>query len=134
MTQSNIEICKKWGSSEHLENIEKICKNQLAYDSSTSSVSEFDDLFFPIVKSVFAQTIGQDLVTVQPLSGGYNTEEELEKIKNEIKSENRDSKIESLLEDKEYNEKKIEEHPDYKKGPQPLLYYLDYKYKNDEDN
>lgn len=36
-----------------------------------------------------------------------------EKIKNEVIQENRDRAIDSLLEDKEYQPMRIEDHPDY---------------------
>jgi hypothetical protein len=56
------------------------------------------------------------------------SKEERNKIEAEIKQENRDSKIEALVDGTEYKEKKVEEHPDYKKMPGGELFYLDYKY------
>jgi hypothetical protein len=44
---------------------------------------------------------------------GYNSDEELEKIKGEVKSIN-DNKIDSILHDGEYKEMDIKEHSDYK--------------------
>lgn len=53
-------------------------------------MSEFDS-FLPIAKRIFAKTISNDLVSVQPM--GSNSEEELNRIKKEVQSENRDRKI-----------------------------------------
>ena len=69
-----------------------------------------------------------DLVSVQPLPGpGGNTKEEMDRIQAEIKAENRQGKIDSVIENKEYKEKEIKDHPDYK-GPNIDLIYLDFKY------
>jgi hypothetical protein len=85
------------------------------------------DPILPLAMKIAARTIGNDLVTVQPLSSpGGMSEKELERIKSEIKQKNRDNKIESLLEDKEFKEVKVEEHPDF--NTSGLLFYLDYKY------
>jgi hypothetical protein len=76
-----------------------------------------------------SMSIAMDLVSVQPMKGsGGTSKEEMERIKAEIKAENRDSKIDSIIEDTDYTEKKIEEHPDYK-GPE-MLFYFDYRYEN----
>ena len=76
---------------------------------------------------VAAQTIGQDLVSVQPMSSGMS-QEEIDRINAEIKKENRDGKIDAIVEGKDYKELKPEEHPDWKPGPVGNLFYLDYKY------
>ena len=83
----------------------------------------------PIAMRVAAQTIGQDLVSVQPMGGG-NSGDEMKKIKQEVKIENRDRKIDALVEGKEFNEMKPEDHPDYKesKGPIGQLFYMDFVY------
>jgi hypothetical protein len=88
--------------------------------------SQFTNLL-PLSTKVASQTIGLDLVTVQPIGG--NSQEEIDRINAEIKVENRDGKIESVLDNKEYKEKTIEDHPDYKNGlPSGQLFYMDYKY------
>ena len=94
----------------------------------------FGKSFLPIAKRVFATTIAQDLIEVKPLGGG-NSWEETKKIENEVKSENRDRKIESLVDDKDYEEMKIEEHPDYKtiEPPRCNLFYMDMVYTSEED-
>ena len=81
----------------------------------------------PIATRVASQTIGLDLVTVKPIGG--HTQEEIDRIEAEIKAENREGKIESVLENKEYKEKTIKDHPDYKNGmPSSQLFYMDFKY------
>ena len=94
-------------------------------------VSEFP--MMPISRRVYAQTLGHDLVAVKPLSTPVGlSKEERERIEAETKQINRDSKIGAIIEDSEYVEKKVEEHPDYKVGG---LLYLDFKYNNkDEKN
>ena len=76
---------------------------------------------------IAAKTIGQDLVTVAPIGGG-NSGDEMKKIKQEVKIENRDRKINAVIEGKKYKEMKPEDHPDYKesKGPTGHLFYLDF--------
>ena len=83
----------------------------------------------PIAMRVAAQTIGQDLVSVQPMGGG-NSGDEMKKIKQEVKIENRDRKIDALVEGKEFDEMKPEDHPDYIKpsGPSGHLFYMDFVY------
>jgi hypothetical protein len=49
-------------------------------------------------------------------------------FKDSIKQENRDLKIDSIVEGKEYTEKTIKDHPEYKPGPKANLVYLDYTY------
>lgn len=103
-------------------------------DSSSVNVfknNEFPSLL-PISMKVAAQTIGLNLVNVQPLGG--NSKEELERIKGEVTQENRDRSIDSLLEDKEFKPMKVEEHPDYNKGPKMDLLYLDFKYGGTSSN
>jgi len=94
--------------------------------ASSISTQQFPSLL-PLARKISSQLIG-----------GMSKEEK-ERIEAEIKSENRDGKIDSLIEGTEYVEKKVEEHPDYKSGTdlvpvQPLsgpvgqLFYLDFKY------
>lgn len=73
------------------------------------------DSFLPIVKRIFAKTIANDLVSVQPMD--FNSEEELNRIKKEVNSVNRDRKIDSIVENNDFEEMKISDHPDYKKLP-----------------
>ena len=77
---------------------------------------EFPSLL-PIAIKIASRTIGSDLV-------GFASEEEINQVKNKIQSENRDGKIESIIEDKEFVEKKLEDDPEYKelmrKGVVPM--------------
>ena len=58
------------------------------------------------------------------------------KIKSDLKAENRDRKIESLVDDKEFKEMKVEEHPYYRapETPRDTLMYLDFVYDVKSDN
>jgi hypothetical protein len=107
--------------------IDPILKNE--------EISDFPNLLFPVVKKVFAKTLAGDL--------GFASKEEVDKVKNRIQVDNRDGKIDAVLEDKEFVEKKLEDDEEYKKlmkkGVKPMsaptgqLFYLDYKYGSDEN-
>ena len=101
---------------------------------SNTKNEDFQTLL-PIAMKISAQTIGTDLVTVAPIGGG-NSGSEMEAIRKEVKAENRDRKIDSLIENKEFEEMKVEDHPDYRvsKGPSGQLFYLDFKYGGTESN
>jgi hypothetical protein len=97
-----------------------------APDEIITSQPTDNNILFPIAKRIFAKTIGQDLVSVQPM--GSNSEDEMKKIKQEVKAENRERKIDSIVEGKEFNEMKVEEHPDFNGGPVGKLFYMDMVY------
>ena len=101
---------------------------------SNTTTEDFTTLL-PMAMKVSAQTIGTDLVTVAPIGGG-NSGSEMESIRQDVKIENRDRKIESIVEDKEFEEMKVEDHPDYikPKGPLGQLFYLDFQYGGTESN
>ena len=101
---------------------------------SNDTVEDFPALL-PIAMKIAAQTIGTDIVPVVPIGGG-NTSEEMEEIRKEVKIENRDRKIESIVEGKDFEEMKVQDHPDYIKpqGPSGQLFYLDFKYGGTESN
>ena len=101
---------------------------------SNTTTEEFPTLL-PIAKQIFAKTVGLDLVSVSPIGGG-NSGPEMESIRQDVKIENRDRKIESIVEDKEFEEMKVEDHPDYvkPKGPLGQLFYMDFKYGGTESN
>lgn len=95
---------------------------------STETTSNDFPSIFPMVKKIAAQTIGLDLVSVQPMNlPGGTSEETMERIKAEVKAENRERKINNVLEDEDYKEMDITEHEDYN-GPVGHLFYLDYSY------
>ena len=108
-------------------------KNEQSSESSSEAVEDFPT-FLPIAMKVAAQTIGTDLVTVAPIGGG-NTPDELKEIREDVKIENRDRKIEAVVEGKEFEEMKVEDHPDYVKpaGPSGQLFYMDFKYGTQSD-
>ena len=107
-------------------------KNETTLSNTTTE--DFQTLL-PIAMKVSAQTIGTDLVSVAPIGGG-NTSDKLKEIREDVKIENRDRKIESIVEDKEFEEMKVEDHPDYikPKGPLGQLFYLDFQYGGTESN
>ena len=90
------------------------------------SSNPFKDIFFPMVKRIMGSTIRLDLVNVQPMDGVDS--ETRKKIKAEVKAENRNKKIDSILQDKPFEQMKIQEHPEWKDGPSPKLFYLDFTY------
>ena len=105
-------------------------------DSTLSNpTSEDFPTLLPIAMKISAQTIGTNLVSVAPIGGG-NSGDEMDAIRKEVKVENRDRKIDSLIENKEFEEMKVEDHPDYRvsKGPSGQLFYLDFKYGGTESN
>ena len=103
-------------------NESKIEENTLASDTTT----EFPSLL-PMAMQVASRTIGMDLVNIKPLAGPGMSQEEVDRINNEVKKENRDRKIDALIEGKDFKEMKPEEHPDWKTFGSKLL-YLDFKY------
>ena len=94
-----------------------------------SIITSQPESLLPIAMKIAAQTIGQDLVSVAPMGGG-NSGDEMKKIKQEVKIENRDRKIDALVEGKDFEEMKPEDHPDYikPKGPTGKLFYMDFVY------
>ena len=86
--------------------------------------------FLPIIKNTVNSTIGVDLVSVKPMpSPSFNTEEEISRMESEILESNRNSKIESIVENVDYKELNIEDHPDFKSH---LPFYIDYSYNVDK--
>lgn len=133
---SKEDLLKKWSSilgpmgitSSQLDNLLQLAENQSNHIlEENTKASEFPTLL-PMAMKVAAQTIGQNLVSVQPMSHSGMSQEEIDRINAEIKKENRDSKIDAIVEGKDYKELKPEQHPDWKSGPVGNLFYLDYKY------
>ncbi len=125
MTGSKADWMSQYANA-HIDNErERDSKINQILESNTDN--EFPSLL-PIAMKISARTIGMDIVPVQPMSGpGGMSQEERERIEAEVKGENRDGKIDALIEGKEYTEKKVEDHPDYKSGG-GQLFYLDYTY------
>jgi len=90
-----------------------------------------------MVTRITARTIGTDVVSVQPMSSPYSNSEGFNKIIAETKTINRDKKLDSILNDEEYQEMKVEDHPDYPLKLGKLvsggLFYMDYKYNNNKN-
>ena len=113
-------------ANDHLDN-ETQRNNKIEQISESNTDNEFPSLL-PIAMKISSQTIGLDIVSVKPMTGpGGMSQEERERIEAEVKGENRDGKIDALIEGKEYTEKKVEDHPDYKSGGSQL-FYMDYSY------
>jgi hypothetical protein len=92
---------------------------------STEYTSNDFPSLLPISKKIVAKTVGLDIVAVKPMSSpGVPSEETMRRIKAEVKAENRERKINNVLEDEEYKEMDITEHLDYNGN----LFYLDYSY------
>ena len=102
--------------------------NQLL--SSTVSQIDLNTCLLPIAMKVSAQTIANNIITVNPMSSPGMNSEEFERISREIREENINNKIESLLENKEYISKDNEDHPDWSPtSGSGFLFYMDYTYK-----
>ena len=86
--------------------------------------SIYESYFNVAVMPIFARTISADLIPVVPLCG---TKEENDRISQEVFSENRNRKIDSVIDGKKFEEMKINEHPNYK-GPNAELFYINYVY------
>jgi hypothetical protein len=128
---SKEDLIKKW--SAILEPL-GITGSQLENQSNhileeNTEATEFPSLL-PTAMKVAAKTIAMDLC--------FASEEEINEVKSRVQSENRDAKIDAVVEGSEFIEKKLEDDPEYKdlmkKGVTPLsapsgqLFYLDYKY------
>jgi hypothetical protein len=107
-------------------------KNETTLSNTTTE--DFPTLL-PIAKQIFAKTVGLDIVPVVPIGGG-NSGPEMESIRQDVKIENRERKIESIVDGKEFEEMKVEDHPDYVKPklPSGQLFYMDFKYGGTESN
>lgn len=106
-------------------------------DEHSLADSDFPSLL-PLAMKVSAQTIGQNLVSVQPMNSMPN--DELERIITRIKQENRQAKIDSIVEEREFIEKQLEQDEEYQElctkyeGPKATLMYLDFKYGTNEND
>jgi hypothetical protein len=138
------DILKKWSSiiepmgvtGSQLDNLSQLAENQsnqileentLATETTST---EFPSLL-PTAMKIAAKTISNDLI--------FASQKEIDEVKNKVQSENRDGKIEAIIEGGEFVEKKLEDDEEYqqlmKKGVTPLsaptgqLFYLDFKYE-----
>ena len=145
---SKDDLMKKWApifdsmgsTNSHWGNLSQLAENQSKQIleentlASEDSNTEFPSLL-PMAMKVASKTIGLDIVSVQPLASPGMSQEELDRINNEVKKQNRDGKIDALIEGKDFKEMKPEEHPDWRTGPRPQLFYMDFKYgeQNEEE-
>ena len=93
--------------------------SQIQQPSVFDQTSNFPSIL-PVAKRIFAKTVGLDLVAVRPPGG--NSTDDIDRIEKEVKSENRDRKIDAITDDKEFEEMK-EERDNFLK--------VDAKYKKD---
>lgn len=129
------DIMKKWAPL-----LSSIAGDQQIYQDPilpplhpTESESEFDNFpsLLPTAIKISAKTLGYEL-------GGFASSEEIDRVKSRVIQENRDGKLDSILEDKPFNEKKLEDDEEYKelqkRGVKPMsapsgnLFYIDFKY------
>jgi hypothetical protein len=132
------ETMKKWTAAlgsmgvtgSQLNNLDQLAENQSNHIVEETKTEEFTLL--PIAMKIAAKTIGDDLI--------FATKDEIDGVKSRVKSENRDGKIEAIIEGGEFTEKKLEDDEEYKKlmgkvtpmpAPSSNLFYLDFKYDND---
>ena len=110
--------------SQYVENVAENNLDLVVVDPTDYNLSP--PITLPIVKQVVSKTIDLNLVSVKPM--GVNSDEEMDKINKEVKTENRDRKIDAIIDDKDFEEMKVEDHPDYEKMPDSRLLYMDFKY------
>ena len=132
------DLIKKWSAileplgitGSRLDNLSQLAENQSNHIlEENAEATEFPSLL-PTAMKLATKTIAMDLC--------FASEEEINKVKSRVQSENRDGKIDAVVEGSEFTEKKLEDDPEYKdlmkKGVTPLsmptgqLFYLDYKY------
>jgi len=141
MEKNKEDLMKKWApilnsmgvtgsKANYMSEYAEIHSNHTIEENTLSTEKTSNDFpsLLPISKKIVAKTVGLDIVAVKPMtSPGGTSEETMERIKAEVKAENRQRKINNLLEDEEYKEMDITEHDDYN-GPVGNLFYLDYSY------
>lgn len=136
------KLLKKWApvldsigvTNSHWCSMAQLSENQsnqiLEENSPVENTSVDFPSLLPLAMRVAAKTISSDLI--------FASKEEIDQVKKKVLSENRDGKIESIIEGGEFIEKKLEDDEEYKelmkKGVTPMsapsgsLFYLDYKY------
>jgi hypothetical protein len=133
------DIMKKWApilesmgmTGSQLDNLSQLAENQSNQILEETKSEEFPSLL-PMAMKVAARTISNDLI--------FASKEEIDEVKKKVQSENRDGKIEAIIEGGEFTEKNLEDDEEYKelmkKGVTPMsapsntLFYMDYTYKS----
>jgi hypothetical protein len=115
-TPTQKEVMKKWATA--LGSIEE------------TKSEEFPSLL-PISMKVSSKLISNEIA-------GFASKEEIDAVKSRVQSDNRDGKIEAIIEGGEFTENKLEDDEEYKelmkKGVTPMsaplgtLFYIDYQY------
>lgn len=140
--KSKEEIMKKWApildsmgvTNSHWGNLSQLAENQSnEILRESTQASEFPTLL-PLAMRVAARTISNDLI--------FASKEEIDEVRKKVQSENRDGKIDAIIEGGEFVEKKLEDDEEYKelmkKGVTPMsapsgnLFYLDFKYGDEK--
>ena len=126
LTGSQLDSLSQLSENQSKQILEE---NTLATED-TSNSNDFPTLL-PIAMKVAAKTIGSEI-------GGFASKQEIDAVKSRLTQENRDGKLGSILDDKPFTEKKLEDDEEYKelmkKGVTPMsapsnsLFYLDYTY------
>ncbi len=127
------ETMKKWAPIlESMGNLDQLAENQSNQIVEETKSEEFPSLL-PTAMKIAARTISNDLI--------FASKEEIDAVKSRVQSDNRDGKIEAIVEGGEFTEKKLEDDEEYKKlmekgvtpmsAPSSNLFYLDFKYDND---
>ena len=135
------EIMKKWANilgpmgmtGSQLDNLAQLAENQSNHILEETKSEEFPSLL-PIAMKVSSKLMSNEII-------GFASKEEIDDVKSRIHSENRDGKIEAIIEGGEFTEKKLEDDKEYKdlmkKGVSPMsapsgnLFYLDFKYDDE---
>lgn len=130
---------KNW--MEEYAEMHKMNENQ-TLTSENSTINEIDSFtsLLPLTMKIEAKTIGQHLIPVQPMSSSIGIPlDELERIISRIKQDNRSAKIDSLVEEREFIEKELENDDEYKElcekygCPEVTLMYFDYIYSGTDE-
>lgn len=140
---SKEDIMKKWApilssmgmTGSQLDNLSQLIENQSnEIIRENTQTSEFPSLL-PLAMKVASKTISNDLI--------FASQEEIDEVRKKVQSENRDGKIEAIVEGGEFVEKKLEDDEEYKQlmkkgvtplsAPSGLLFYLDYQYSTEQN-
>jgi hypothetical protein len=134
------ELMKKWApilgsmgmTGSQLDNLAQLAENQSNQILEETKTEEFPSLL-PMAMKVSSKLMSNEII-------GFASKEEIDDVKSRVNSENRDGKIEAVIEGGEFTEKKLEDDEEYKelmkKGVTPMsapssqLFYLDFKYES----
>jgi hypothetical protein len=138
------DIINKWSSilgpmgmtGSQLDNIAQLVENQSNHILENQTATEETNIDFPsllpLAMKVSSKLISNDLI--------FASQEEIDQVKKKVQSENRDGKIQSIVDGSEFTEKKLEDDDEYKKlmkkgvsplsDPSGVLHYLDYTYSD----